>query len=60
MFQVVFTAHLYYIAGSENNFKKSDTSYTTGYGVSYDYNSVMHYSEYAFSRNSKKTIEPKV
>ncbi|XP_045539227.1 hatching enzyme 1.2 [Papilio machaon] len=46
--------------GSENNFKKSDSSYTSGYGVPYDYNSVMHYSEYAFSRNSKKTIEPKV
>ncbi|CAH2051774.1 unnamed protein product, partial [Iphiclides podalirius] len=46
--------------GSENNFKKSDSKYVSGFGVSYDYNSVMHYSEYAFSRNTKKTIEPKV
>ncbi|XP_068623853.1 hatching enzyme 1.2-like [Battus philenor] len=47
-------------SGAENNFKKSDSQYTSGYGVPYDYNSVMHYSEYAFSKNSKKTIEPKV
>ncbi|CAK1590548.1 unnamed protein product [Parnassius mnemosyne] len=46
--------------GTENNFKKADSEYTSGFGVSYDYNSVMHYSEYAFSKNSKKTIEPKV
>ncbi|XP_026755052.2 hatching enzyme 1.2-like isoform X2 [Galleria mellonella] len=46
--------------GTENNFRKEDKKNTNDFGVSYDYNSVMHYSEYAFSRNSQKTIEPKV
>ncbi|KAI8442421.1 hypothetical protein MSG28_005935 [Choristoneura fumiferana] len=47
-------------AGSENNFKKADAKRTNDFGVPYDYNSVMHYSEYAFSKNGRKTIEPKV
>lgn len=46
--------------GSEGNFRKADTKSSHGYGVPYDYNSVMHYSEYAFSKNSQKTITPKV
>ncbi|GBP54866.1 Zinc metalloproteinase nas-14 [Eumeta japonica] len=46
--------------GSELNFKKADQKETADFGVTYDYNSVMHYSEYAFSRNGQKTIEPKV
>ncbi|XP_047538352.1 zinc metalloproteinase nas-7-like, partial [Vanessa atalanta] len=46
--------------GAENNFKKADPKRSNDYGISYDYNSVMHYSEYAFSKNSQKTIEPKV
>ncbi|XP_026488942.1 zinc metalloproteinase nas-7-like [Vanessa tameamea] len=46
--------------GAENNFKKADPKRSNDYGISYDYNSVMHYSEHAFSKNSQKTIEPKV
>ncbi|XP_034827814.1 hatching enzyme 1.2-like [Maniola hyperantus] len=46
--------------GAENNFKKADSKRTADYGVSYDYNSVMHYSEYAFSKNTQKTIVPKI
>ncbi|XP_075984058.1 hatching enzyme 1.2-like [Anticarsia gemmatalis] len=46
--------------GAENNFKKADSRHTNDFGVPYDYNSVMHYSEYAFSKNQQKTIEPKV
>ncbi|CAH2093761.1 unnamed protein product [Euphydryas editha] len=47
-------------SGSENNFRKEDTKRSNDFGISYDYNSVMHYSEYAFSKNSKKTIEPMI
>ncbi|XP_026333154.1 zinc metalloproteinase nas-4 [Hyposmocoma kahamanoa] len=47
-------------SGSENNFQKADPKTADGFGVAYDYNSVMHYSEYAFSRNNQKTIVPKV
>ncbi|CAH0713880.1 unnamed protein product, partial [Brenthis ino] len=46
--------------GAENNFKMADSKRAHDFGVSYDYNSVMHYSEYAFSKNSQKTIEPKI
>ncbi|KAH9641322.1 hypothetical protein HF086_013304 [Spodoptera exigua] len=46
--------------GAENNFRKSTVKQTNDFNVPYDYNSVMHYSEYAFSKNQQKTIEPKV
>ncbi|CAH0595484.1 unnamed protein product [Chrysodeixis includens] len=46
--------------GTESNFRKADKRNTNDFSVPYDYNSVMHYSEYAFSKNSQKTIEPKV
>ncbi|KOB67471.1 Metalloendopeptidase, partial [Operophtera brumata] len=32
-------------SGAENNFRKADSKSADGYGVPYDYNSVMHYSE---------------
>lgn len=47
-------------AGHEGNFVKSENGTTTGFGVEYDYGSVMHYSKYAFSKNKKPTIEPTV
>ncbi|XP_023943796.2 hatching enzyme 1.2-like [Bicyclus anynana] len=46
--------------GAENNFKKEDAMRTHDYGVTYDYNSVLHYSEFAFSKNKQKTIVPKM
>jgi hypothetical protein len=49
-----------FIPGTENNFNKYDASTITSFGVEYDYNSVMHYSAYAFSANGEITIEPKV
>ncbi|XP_066246564.1 hatching enzyme 1.2-like [Euwallacea similis] len=45
--------------GHENNFDKADIAKTTGFGVPYDYRSVMHYSSTAFSVNGQKTIIPK-
>ncbi|XP_050311747.1 zinc metalloproteinase nas-4-like [Anthonomus grandis grandis] len=45
--------------GHENNFEKATASSTSGFGVAYDYNSVMHYSSTAFSVNGKPTIIPK-
>ncbi|CAK9827888.1 Zinc metalloproteinase nas-14 [Anthophora retusa] len=46
--------------GKEHNFNKYDRNTVTDFGYSYDYSSVMHYGLYAFSKNSKPTITPKV
>ncbi|XP_065173105.1 zinc metalloproteinase nas-8-like [Atheta coriaria] len=43
-------------AGRNNNFQKIDEKTISGYGVPYDFNSVMHYSEKAFSKNGQATI----
>ncbi|KAM9423365.1 high choriolytic enzyme 1-like isoform 1-T1 [Salvelinus alpinus] len=43
------------IPGMEFNFRKIDT---INLGTPYDYNSVMHYSRFAFSRNRQPTILP--
>ncbi|XP_045468360.1 hatching enzyme 1.2-like [Harmonia axyridis] len=45
--------------GHDSNFKKASAETTNDFGVTYDYRSVMHYSEHAFSRNGKPTIVPK-
>lgn len=45
--------------GREKNFEKAKTGDATGFGVSYDYGSVMHYSSIAFSKNGQPTIEAK-
>ncbi|KAL7645895.1 UNVERIFIED_CONTAM: hypothetical protein RMT77_002792 [Armadillidium vulgare] len=45
--------------GTERNFEKYDTNVVDTYGLPYDYLSVMHYSQYAFSKNGKITIETK-
>ncbi|XP_037032580.1 zinc metalloproteinase nas-4-like isoform X2 [Bradysia coprophila] len=42
--------------GYENNFEKADPGTTSGFGTSYDYGSVMHYSDLAFSKNGEPTI----
>ncbi|XP_018333708.1 zinc metalloproteinase nas-7-like [Agrilus planipennis] len=43
-----------------NNFVKMDKQLAFGYGIPYDYNSVMHYSRKAFSKNGLDTIIPLV
>ncbi|CAK1599695.1 unnamed protein product [Parnassius mnemosyne] len=45
-------------AGKEYNFAKYTNDTVTDFGVAYDYNSVMHYPEKAFSKNGNKTIIP--
>ena len=42
--------------GHESNFNKYDESEVTDYGTSYDYESIMHYSGKAFSKNGNNTI----
>ncbi|KAL7034413.1 hypothetical protein ACKWTF_007954 [Chironomus riparius] len=41
------------------NFKKYNSSIVTDYGIGYDYDSIMHYSSKAFSRNGNATIVAK-
>ncbi|XP_012706100.1 high choriolytic enzyme 1 [Fundulus heteroclitus] len=43
------------ISGQEHNFRKINTN---NLGTPYDYNSVMHYGRFAFSRNREPTIVP--
>lgn len=46
-------------SGYEINFKKASPGETTGFGITYDYGSVMHYSAKAFSKNNQPTIKAK-
>lgn len=41
-------------------FDKLSSDVVTSFGVPYDYESVMHYSAYAFSANERPTIVAKV
>jgi len=46
-------------SGRENNFETYAANIISPFGVSYDYNSVMHYSKLAFSKNRRDpTIVP--
>lgn len=45
--------------GKQHNFNKYLTTTVTDFGVRYDYDSVMHYSSLAFSKNGEMTIVPK-
>ncbi|XP_016977285.1 zinc metalloproteinase nas-13 [Drosophila rhopaloa] len=46
------------VPGRENNFKKLLAIGVTSFGLDYDYDSIMHYGPFAFSKNGKPTIVP--
>lgn len=48
------------LEGREFNFAKYNSSLITNFDIPYDYQSIMHYSEKAFSKNGEKTIVPLV
>lgn len=48
------------IKGMESNFNKYNSSVVTDFGVKYDYNSIMHYGAYAFTKDGYATIVPHV
>lgn len=45
--------------GKEGNFDRLSDNVIDTLGVLYDYESIMHYSRYAFSANGQATILPK-
>jgi len=47
-------------SGREHNFEKRRAGTITSFGVPYDYDSIMHYGPYAFTRNGNRTITPTV
>lgn len=51
---------IFFLSGREHNFKKYERETVTNFNVTYDYESIMHYSAYAFSHNEEKTIVPLV
>ncbi len=48
-----------FFAAAKRNFKKHGNDYLADHGFPYDLLSVMHYRQYAFSKNRKPTILPK-
>lgn len=45
---------------AKGNFFKAKETDVSSYGIGYDYGSILHYSDTAFSINGKQTIVPKV
>lgn len=43
----------------QHNFNKYSSDIITDFGYGYDFDSVMHYSATAFSKNGKATMAPK-
>ncbi|CAB3369740.1 Hypothetical predicted protein [Cloeon dipterum] len=44
--------------GKKHQFQKYSSNVVTDYGVGYDYDSLMHYSRKAFSKNGQDTVIP--
>lgn len=53
-------ARFYFTADVKGNFEKASATSTSSFNVQYDYGSVMHYSQKAFSNNGQSTIIPLV
>lgn len=47
-------------SGLESNFEKYTSSEVSHFNTTYDYDSILHYSAYGFSKNGKPTIVPVV
>lgn len=45
-------------AGFSGNFQMVDSEEISTQGLSYDYDSIMHYDAYAFSFNEEPTLRP--
>lgn len=45
--------------GDEHNFEMLDKRFFSNYGTPYDFDSIMHYDPYIFSKNGGRTIEKK-
>lgn len=45
-------------SGHEHNFQRLRANGVTNYGLGYDYDSIMHYGPFAFSKNGQSTIVP--
>lgn len=50
---------IYSETAAKRNFRKHEFDYLADHGFPYDLMSVMHYRQYAFSKNRKPTIVPK-
>lgn len=48
------------IEGSENNFRKFNSTFVSHFNTTYDYYSIMHYAADAFSKNDELTNVPHV
>lgn len=48
------------MSGAAGNFMKYPSDKVSHFNTTYDYDSVLHYSAYAFSKNGKATIVPLV
>lgn len=46
------------IDNQRHNFNKYLDSHVANFNTSYDLNSIMHYDEFAFSKNGKQTMIP--